>query len=64
MSIDLVGFRIFSPLAAFAEGYGTELVQLGYAPASVRQQMRVLADLSGWRSYRDRLPTQSSVRLR
>jgi integrase/recombinase XerD len=50
MSIDLVGFRIFGPLAAFAEGYGTELVQLGYAPASVRQQMRVLVDLSAWLS--------------
>jgi len=50
MSIDLAGFRIFGPLEGFAEGYGTELVQLGYAAASVRQQMRVLADLSAWLS--------------
>ena len=50
MLIDLVGFRISGPFAGFAEGYGAELVQLGYAPASVRQQMRVLADLIAWLS--------------
>jgi hypothetical protein len=45
MSIDPIGIRISGPLAGFAEGYGTELTQLGYAPASVRLQMKVLADL-------------------
>ena len=50
MSIDFVGFRISGPLAGFAEGYGTELVQLGYVPASVRLQLKVLADLSDWLS--------------
>ena len=50
MSINLAGFRISGPLEGFAEGYATELVQLGYAPASVRQQMRVFADLSAWLS--------------
>jgi hypothetical protein len=44
MSIEHFGIRI-SPLAGFAEGYGAELTQLGYAPASVRLQMKVLADL-------------------
>ena len=39
MSIDPVGIRISGPLAGFAEGYATELTQLGYAPASVRLQM-------------------------
>jgi integrase/recombinase XerD len=48
MSIDPIGIRICGPLAGFAEGYGTELTQLGYAPASVRLQMKVLADLSDW----------------
>ena len=50
MSIDFVGFRISGPLAGFAEGYGTELAQLGYVPASVRLQLKVLADLSDWLS--------------
>jgi hypothetical protein len=44
MSIERFGIRI-SPLAGFAEGYRTELTQLGYAPASVRLQLKVLADL-------------------
>jgi len=48
MSIDPIGIRISGPLAGFAEGYGTELTQLGYAPASVRLQMKVLTDLSDW----------------
>lgn len=48
MSIKRFGIRISGPLAGFAEGYGTELTQLGYAPASVRLQLKVLADLSGW----------------
>ena len=48
MSINPIEIRISGPLAGFAQGYGTELVQLGYAPASVRQQMKVLADLSDW----------------
>ena len=47
MSIERFGIRI-SPLAGFAEGYGAELTQLGYAPASVRLQLKVLADLSDW----------------
>src|SRR6476659_9693155 len=47
MSIEHFGIRI-SPLAGFAEGYGAELTQLGYAPASVRLQLKVLADLSDW----------------
>ena len=50
MSIDPVGIRISGPLAGFAEGYGTELAQLGYVPASVRLQLKVLADLSDWLS--------------
>jgi len=50
MSIDPTGIRISGPLAGFAEGYGTELAQLGYAPASVRLQKKVLADLSDWLS--------------
>ena len=48
MSINPIEIHFSGPLAGFAQGYGTELVQLGYAPASVRQQMKVLADLSDW----------------
>ena len=48
MSIDPIGIQLSGSLAGFAEGYGTELTQLGYAPASVRLQMKVLADLSDW----------------
>ena len=47
MSIEHLGIRI-SPLAGFVEGYGAELTRLGYAPASVRLQLKVLADLSDW----------------
>jgi site-specific recombinase XerD len=45
-----IGIRISGPLAGFAEGYGADLTQLGYAPASVRLQMKVFADLSDWLS--------------
>ena len=48
MSINPIGIRICGPLAGFAEGYGAELTQLGYASASVRLQMKVLADFSDW----------------
>src|SRR5215471_16262380 len=48
MSIGRFGIWTSGPLAGFAEGYGTELTQLGYAPASVRLQLKVLADLSDW----------------
>jgi integrase/recombinase XerD len=48
MSINPVGVCISGPLAAFSEGYTDDLVRLGYAPASVRLQIKVLADLSDW----------------
>ena len=48
MAIDSVGVWISGPLAAFSDGYASELTRTGYAPASVRQQMKVLADLSDW----------------
>ena len=48
MSTERVGIRISGPLSGFSEGYGTELRQLGYAPASVRLQLKVMADLSDW----------------
>lgn len=50
MSMERTGIRISGPLAGYAEGYGTELTRLGYAPASVRLQLKVLADLSDWLS--------------
>jgi integrase/recombinase XerD len=48
MAIDPVGVWISGPLAAFSDGYASELTRTGYAPASVRLQMKVLADLSNW----------------
>ena len=48
MSIDPVGVWISGPLAAFSGGYASELTRTGYAPASVRLQLKVLADLSDW----------------
>jgi integrase/recombinase XerD len=48
MAIDPVGVWISGPLAAFSDGYASELTRTGYAPASVRLQMKVLADLSDW----------------
>ena len=48
MSINPIGTRISGPLAGFAEGYQAQLRLLGYAPASVHLQMKVLADLSDW----------------
>jgi len=48
MSIDPVGVRVSGPLEVFAEGYVSELARQGYAPASVRLQLKVLASLSDW----------------
>jgi hypothetical protein len=50
MPIDPVGAWISGPLAAFSDGYASELIRMGYAPASVHLQMRVLADLSDCRN--------------
>jgi site-specific recombinase XerD len=38
------------PLASFAVGFVAWLVERGYRPRSVRVQLRLLADLSGWLS--------------
>ena len=48
MSIARVVFRSPGPLAGFADGYAIELARLGYAPASVRMQLKVFAGLSEW----------------
>lgn len=50
MAIDHVGNWISGPLAAFADGYASELTRIGYAPESVRLQMKVFADLNHWLS--------------
>jgi len=36
------------PLASFAVGFVAWLVERGYRPRSVRVQLRLLADFSGW----------------
>jgi site-specific recombinase XerD len=50
MLFDTITLQICGPLAGFAQGYSKELERLGYAPASVRLQMKVLAELSEWLS--------------
>lgn len=48
MSIDPTEIPVFGPLEAFSCGYANELARQGYAPASVRLQMKLFADLSDW----------------
>ncbi|MGO9903268.1 MAG: tyrosine-type recombinase/integrase [Solirubrobacteraceae bacterium] len=42
------GFEMAGPLAPFASGFGVELVRLGYRPRSACEQLRLMADASGW----------------
>ena len=48
MSKDSTEVLVSGPLGAFSTGYANELTRQGYAPASVRLQMKMLADLSDW----------------
>lgn len=48
MSIDPTEVPDSGPLGTFSIAYATELARQGYAPASVRMQLKVLADLSNW----------------
>ena len=48
MSIDPTEVPDSGPLGAFSIAYANELARQGYAPASVRMQLKVLADLSNW----------------
>ena len=48
------------PLAAYASGFAAELVRLEYRPRSVRVQLRLLADLSGWMAREGREPAELS----
>jgi integrase/recombinase XerD len=48
MSINPTEVPVSGPLGAFSCGYANELARQGYAPASVRLQMKVFADLSDW----------------
>jgi site-specific recombinase XerD len=48
MSMSRVAFRVSGPLAELADGYARELARLGYAPVSVRLQLKVFAGLSEW----------------
>jgi integrase/recombinase XerD len=40
--------RVRGPLAGYAAGFAAELERLGYSRSGVRQQLGLLADLSGW----------------
>lgn len=40
------------PLAAFASGFGSELVAWGYRPGSAAAQLQLMADASGWLAAR------------
>jgi site-specific recombinase XerD len=48
MSVNLTEALVSSPLEAFSIGFTNELVRQGYAPMSVRGQLKLLADLSDW----------------
>jgi integrase/recombinase XerD len=48
MSINPTEIPVSGPLGTFSCGYANELARQGYAPASVRLQMKVFADLSDW----------------
>ena len=48
MSIDPSQVRLVGPLSPFAAGFAEELVQQGYRPRAVRNQMGLVADLSRW----------------
>jgi integrase/recombinase XerD len=48
MPIHRTEVRVPGPLGAFSIVYANELARQGYAPASVRLQIKLLADLSGW----------------
>ena len=39
---------IAGPLAAFASGFGERLVRQGYRPGTAADQLRLMADMSGW----------------
>jgi integrase/recombinase XerD len=45
-SVSVVG--VAGPLAAFAPGFRVELVRRGYRPGSAADQLRLMADASGW----------------
>ena len=42
------GVVVRGPLAPYAEGFCTELVQRGYAPSSASDHLRLMAHLSRW----------------
>jgi integrase len=42
------GVRVSGPLAAFAAGFGAELLRRGYRPGSAGEQLRLMADASEW----------------
>jgi integrase/recombinase XerD len=43
---------IAGPLAAFASGFGSELVARGYRPGSAAAQLQLMADASAWLAAR------------
>jgi integrase/recombinase XerD len=40
--------RVAGPLAAFADGFGTELERLGYSRFTAEAQLQLMAHVSGW----------------
>jgi site-specific recombinase XerD len=43
-----VGVRVEGPLAAYVDGFATELARLGYTPGSAGHLLRLVAHLSRW----------------
>jgi integrase/recombinase XerD len=46
--VDPSRVRVVEPLGSYARGYCAELIQLGWAPSSALQQMKLMACLSRW----------------
>ena len=45
--------RVDGPLAPHAPGFGARLIELGYAPSSAEDQLRLMAHLSRWLQEQD-----------
>jgi hypothetical protein len=46
--VDPSRVRVVEPLGWYARGYCAELIQLGWAPSSALQRMKLMACLSRW----------------
>jgi site-specific recombinase XerD len=55
--------RVAGPLAPYAPGFGTYLLEQGYAPSSAEDQLRLVAHLSRWLDERREKPAALTPEL-